>query len=161
MAVGFWNFVGAGVFGFLINLPIVSYFEIGTVLTSNHGHAALFGVFGMLALAVLVFCLRSLVDDAAWARAEKLVRPGFWGMNAGLALMMAVDLFPAGVLQLWDVLQNGYWHARRLAYLMSGTFHTLEWARSAADGVFLGVGVVPLVLAVATLLLRSGRRAET
>jgi nitric oxide reductase subunit B len=160
MAVGFWNFVGAGVFGFLINLPIVSYFEVGTALTSNHGHAALFGVFGMLALAVLVFCLRSLAEAAVWARAERWIRIGFWGMNAGLALMMAVDLFPAGVLQLWDVLQNGYWHARRLTYLMSGRFHTLEWARSAADGVFLVVGVVPLVLAVAILLRGSPRRVE-
>ena len=158
MAVGFWNFVGAGVFGFLINLPIVSYFEIGTALTSNHGHAALFGVFGMLALAVLVFCLRSLADDATWARAERWIKVGFWGLNSGLALMMAVDLFPAGVLQLWDVLQNGYWHARRLTFLMSGTFHTLEWARSAADTVFLVVGVVPVVVAVAILLLGSRRR---
>jgi len=158
MAVGFWNFVGAGIFGFLINLPIVSYFEIGTSLTSNHGHAALFGVFGMLALAVLVFCLRSIAGDEAWARAERLIKIGFWGLNAGLALMMSVDLFPAGVLQLWDVLENGYWHARRLTYLMSGTFHTLEWARSAADGVFLVLGVIPLVLAVATLLLGSRKR---
>jgi nitric oxide reductase subunit B len=155
MAVGFWNFVGAGIFGFLINLPIVSYFEVGTSLTNNHAHGSLFGVFGMLALAVLVFCLRSLVRDELWARAERLIKLGFWGLNAGLALMMAGDLFPAGVLQLWDVLQNGYWHARRLTYLMSGTFHTLEWARVAADGVFLVVGVVPLVLAVAVLLLGS------
>ena len=66
MAVGFWNFVGAGVFGFLINLPIVSYFEMGTTLTPNHGHAAMFGVFGMLALAVLVFCLRALADGRTW-----------------------------------------------------------------------------------------------
>ena len=160
MAVGFWNFVGAGVFGFLINLPIVSYFEVGTALTSNHGHAALFGVFGMLALAVLVFCLRSLSRDEVWARAERWIRIGFWGLNAGLALMMAVDLFPAGVLQLWDVLRNGYWHARRLTFLMSGTFHTLEWARSAADTVFLVAGVVPLALAVAILLLGSRERAR-
>jgi nitric oxide reductase subunit B len=158
MAVGFWNFVGAGVFGFLINLPIVSYFEVGTTLTSNHGHAALFGVFGMLALAVLVFCLRALARDEVWTRAEGLIKIGFWGLNAGLALMMAVDLFPAGVLQLWDVLQNGYWHARRLTFLMSGPFHTLEWARSAADTVFLVTGVVPLVLAVAILLLGSRER---
>jgi Nitric oxide reductase large subunit len=151
MAVGFWNFVGAGIFGFLINLPIVSYFAVGTSLTNNHAHGSLFGVFGMLALAVLVFCLRSLAEDAAWARAERGIRVGFWGLNAGLALMMAIDLFPAGVLQLWDVLQNGYWHARRLSYLMSGTFHTLECARAAADGVFLVAGVVPLVLAVAAL----------
>jgi len=160
MAVGFWNFVGAGVFGFLINLPIVSYFEIGTALTSNHGHAALFGVFGMLALAVLVFCLRSLARDEVWARAERFVKLGFWGMNAGLALMMAVDLFPAGVLQLWDVLQNGYWHARRQAFLMGGTFHTLEWTRSAADAVFLLAGVVPLVLAVGLLVLDSRKGTE-
>jgi nitric oxide reductase subunit B len=158
MAVGFWNFVGAGIFGFLINLPIVSYFEVGTSLTNNHAHGALFGVFGMLALAVLVFCLRFLAEDAAWARAERGIRVGFWGLNAGLALMMAIDLFPAGVLQLWDILQNGYWHARRLTYLMSGTFHTLEWARVAADGVFLVIGVVPLVLAVAVLLLGSRKR---
>ncbi|CAG0968356.1 partial nitric oxide reductase subunit B, partial [Gammaproteobacteria bacterium] len=78
MAVGFWNFVGAGVFGFLINLPIVSYFEVGTTLTSNHGHAALFGVFGMLALAVLVFCMRSRAKDDVWPRAERLIRVGFW-----------------------------------------------------------------------------------
>jgi nitric oxide reductase subunit B len=115
----------------------------------------------MLALAVLVFCLRSLAPDAAWARSERFVRTGFWGMNVGLALMMAVDLFPAGVLQLWDVLQNGYWHARRLTYLMSGTFHTLEWARSAADTVFLVAGVVPLVVAVALLLLGSRKGEET
>jgi nitric oxide reductase subunit B len=153
MAVGFWNFVGAGVFGFLINLPIVSYFEVGTALTSNHGHTALFGVFGMLALAVVVFCLRALSDDRAWARAERWIRVAFWGMNGGLALMVALDLFPAGVLQLRDVLENGYWHARRLAFLMGGTFHALEWARSAADAAFLLLGVVPFTVAV----LRAGR----
>jgi nitric oxide reductase subunit B len=158
MAVGFWNFVGAGIFGFLINLPIVSYFEVGTALTSNHGHAALFGVFGMLALAVLVFCLRTLVDDAAWSRTERWIRVGFWGMNAGLALMIALDLFPAGVLQLRDVLQNGYWHARRLTYLMGGTFHALEWARAAADTVFLVTGVVPLAVSVSLLLVGARRR---
>ena len=147
MAVGFWNFVGAGVFGFLINLPIVSYFEVGTLLTSNHGHTAMFGVFGMLALAVLVFCLRAMQTDAVWAGTVKFVRVGFWGLNVGLALMALTDLFPGGVLQLWDSLSNGYWHARRLTYLMSGTFHTLEWVRIFADSVFLTVGVAPILIA--------------
>ena len=152
IAVGVWNFVGAGVFGFLINLPIVSYFEVGTTLTTNHGHTAMFGVFGMLALAVLVFCLRELRSDAAWERNERLVRTGFWGLNVGLALMVVLDLFPAGVLQLWDSLSSGYWHARRLTYLMSGTFHTLEWVRIGADTVFILVGVVPLVFATFRLV---------
>ena len=156
MAVGFWNFVGAGVFGFLINLPIVSYFEVGTLLTSNHGHAAMFGVFGMLALAVLVFCLRSMQTDAVWEGTAKLVRVGFWGLNVGLALMVLSDLFPAGVLQLWDSLNNGYWHARRLGYLTSGAFHTLEWVRIFADSVFLVLGVAPILVAA----LRSLRRRD-
>ncbi len=158
MAVGVWNFVGAGVFGFLINLPIVSYFEVGTVLTPNHGHAALFGVFGMLALAVVVFGLRALSSDASWARAERFIRLGFWGLNVGLALMILLDLFPAGVLQLWDSVTNGYWHARQLTFSMSGTFHTLEWIRLTGDTVFLVVGVVPLVAATVMVLVGLGKR---
>ncbi len=159
MAVGVWNFVGAGIFGFLINLPIVSYFEVGTVLTPNHGHAALFGVFGMLALAVVVFGLRALSSEAAWGRVERLVKCGFWGLNVGLALMIALDLFPAGVLQLWDSIANGYWHARRLGFTMSGTFHRLEWIRLAGDGIFIVAGVVPMVLATLRIVLdRSTRR---
>ena len=43
---------------------------------------------------------------------------------------------------------------------MSETFHTLEGARSAADAVFLMLGVVPLVLAVAVLLLGSRKGGE-
>ncbi len=112
--------MGAGIFGFLINTPIVSYFEMGTILTTNHGHAAMFGVFGMLGLGVLVFCLRTMQSDGAWRVTEKYVRVGYWGLNAGLSLMIVLDLFPAGVLQLWDVITNGYWHARQLDYSMSG-----------------------------------------
>lgn len=152
IAVGVWNFVGAGVFGFLINLPIVSYFEMGTTLTPNHGHAAMFGVFGMLALAVLVFCLRAIKGDAVWNRSEGLIRIGFWGLNIGLGLMILLDLFPGGVLQLWDSLSHGYWHARRLSYLMGGLYHTLEWVRISADLVFLLVGAMPIVFAAFRLV---------
>ena len=160
MAVGVWNFVGAGVFGFLINLPIVSYFEVGTSLTPNHGHAALFGVFGMLALAVVVFGLRALASDRAWSRAERLIGIAFWGLNGGLALMIVLDLFPAGVLQLWDVIANGYWHARRLTFTMNGTFHALEWVRVVGDTVFLAAGVVPLTAAVLLVVLGPKRPRE-
>ncbi len=146
MAVGVWNFVGAGVFGFLINLPIVSYFEVGTTLTANHAHAAMFGVFGMLALAVLVFCLRAMQSESTWKGTEKFIRVGFWGANAGLALMVILDLFPGGVIQLWDSIANGYWHARRLTFLMGGTFHKLEWLRMAGDMVFLLAGALPITL---------------
>jgi nitric oxide reductase subunit B len=129
MAVGFWNFVGAGIFGFLINLPIVSYFEVGTILTPNHGHTAMMGVFGMLAIALLVFALRQVLTDAEWQRLARYVQCAFWGLNVGLALMVVTNLFPGGVLQLLDVLQHGYWHARSPAFLRTNVVQMIEWLR--------------------------------
>jgi nitric oxide reductase subunit B len=160
-AVGFWNFVGAGIFGFLINLPIVSYFEVGTQLTNNHAHASMFGVFGMLALAVMIFCLCALQDEERWKRVEPWVRIGFWGLNIGLGLMVVLDLFPSGVLQFWDCLTNGYWHARSQEFLMTGAFHKLEWTRAAADGIFLLSGVLPIVFAALLSVYQILFRAQS
>ena len=148
MAVGFWNFTGAGVFGFLINMPIVSYFEAGTNLTPNHGHAAMMGVFGMLGVALMVFVLRETVHDSLWIRLEKYVRCGFWGLNIGLAMMIMFSLFPSGVLQVRDVLVNGYWHARSLDYLGGARPRLLEWLRLPGDLVFIFLGALPILLAV-------------
>jgi nitric oxide reductase subunit B len=147
MAVGFWNFVGAGIFGFLINLPIVSYYEVGTLLTPNHGHAAMMGVFGMLAIALTVFVLRQTSSDAHWAGIEKYICCAFWGTNVGLAMMVVMSLLPGGLLQVWDVLQNGYWHARNLDYIASERSHLIEWLRMPGDVVFIVFGAVPLVIA--------------
>ena len=147
MAVGFWNFVGAGMLGFLLNLPIVSYYEVGTLLTPAHGHAALMGVFGMLAIALMVFVLRQCSEDVVWAGIEKYIKLAFWGSNAGLAMMVGLSLFPGGVLQVWDVLQNGYWHARGLDFISSGRSRTIEWMRMPGDVVFIVFGAVPLVIA--------------
>jgi nitric oxide reductase subunit B len=147
MAVGVWNFVGAGVFGFLINLPIVSYFEVGTMLTPNHGHAAMMGVFGMLAIALMVFAFRQATTDKQWSGIEKYLRISFWGLNIGLALMLVTNLFPGGVLQLIDVMKNGYWHARSPEFLNRDFVKVIEWLRMPGDLIFIGLGIVPLVLA--------------
>lgn len=147
IAVGFWNFVGAGVFGFLINLPIISYFEVGTMLTPNHGHAAMMGVFGMLAVALIVFALRQVLTDEQWVRPEKFVRVSFWGLNIGLALMVVTNLFPGGVLQFIDVLNNGYWHARGPEFLQGRIPRMIEWLRMPGDLIFIGLGIFPLFLA--------------
>ena len=155
MAVGFWNFVGAGIFGFLINLPIVSYFETGTLLTINHGHAAMTGVFGMLGIGLVVFTIRQTVDETLWRELEKYVRVGFWGLNSGLLMMVVMSLFPAGVLQLVDVLENGYWHARSLAYTAGDLPRLLEWLRLPGDLVFIVFGVVPIAIAAVRAYLKG------
>ncbi|KKM01351.1 hypothetical protein LCGC14_1795300 [marine sediment metagenome] len=147
MAVGFWNFVGAGIFGFLINMPVVSYFEAGTILTLNHAHAAFLGAFGMLAMALLVLGLRHVLTDEQWVLPEKFVRLSFWGMNIGLALMVITNLFPEGILQIWDVLENGYWHARSLEFIGTDRIRMLEWAGMPSHLILIIVGVVPMVIA--------------
>lgn len=147
ISVGVWNFVGAGVFGFLINLPIVSYYEAGTLLTPNHGHAAMMGVFGMLAVALMVFVFRQVLSDEDWNKIEKYVRYSFAGLNIGLLLMVILSLFPGGIMQLMDVLNNGYWHARSRDFLSTDTMIMLEWFRMPGDTIFLVVGVLPLVWA--------------
>lgn len=158
MAVGFWNFVGAGMFGFLINLPIVSYFEVGTQLTPNHGHAALMGVFGMLAIALMVFVLRQTASDERWPGIEKYVKVAFWGTNVGLAMMIVMSLFPSGLLQIRDVLEHGYWHARSVEYMSTPRSHLIEWLRLPGDLVFIIFGSIPL--AIAAIKAWLGVRAD-
>jgi nitric oxide reductase subunit B len=129
-------------------IPVQAVDASGTVVFTgaNHAHAAMFGVFGMLALAVMVFCLRAMQSDEVWKETEKFVRFGFWGANVGLALMIVLDLFPGGVLQLWDSIANGYWHARRLTFIMGGAYHKLEWLRMVGDMIFLFAGALPITL---------------
>lgn len=159
IAVGVWNFIGAGVFGFLINLPVVSYYEAGTDLTANHGHAALMGVFGMLGMALLVFALRQVSTDDHWSKVEKYVKISFWGLNIGLAGMVILQLFPTGVLQFLDVINNGYWHARSTAFGNSPAAITLAWARLPADLTFIIVGVLPMLYAVVRTYLSERKPA--
>lgn len=124
----------------------MSYYEVGTILTASHGHAAMMGVFGMLALAMMVLVLQQVNSESSWAKLEKYVRISFIGTNIGLVLMITISLFPGGVLQLWDVLQNGYWHARSLDYTASYTARLLEWLRLFGDAIFIAFGALPITV---------------
>jgi nitric oxide reductase subunit B len=97
---------------------------------------------------MMVFVLRRTTSNERWPGIEKYIKVCFWGLNGGLALMLVLSLFPEGVLQLWDVIQHGYWHARGAAFNDSGTKIMLEWLRLPADLVFIIFGAVPLLVAV-------------
>ena len=143
VAVGFWNFLGAGVFGFLINLPIVSYYEIGTALTANHAHAAMMGVYGMLAMGLALFCLRYLIPTERWP--ERMAKISFWSVNLGLAWMSFATLFPLGILQLYASINDGYFAARQLEFITNPTNSVFEWMRLPGDVVFIVGGVLPFL----------------
>ncbi|MFT7461836.1 MAG: nitric oxide reductase subunit B [Pseudohongiellaceae bacterium] len=157
IAVAFWNMFGAGVLGFLINLPMVSYYEHGSFLTANHGHAALMGVFGMLAIALALYCVRNVVREDAWA--GKLFRISFWGLNAGLLGMVLFTLTPIGLIQLQHIAEFGFWSGRSLEFYQGDTVNTLLWVRILPDSVFIVFGVVPLVIGLLRALF--GMRPAT
>lgn len=142
-SVGFWNFLGAGVFGFLINLPVVSYYEIGTALTANHAHAAMMGVYGMLAVGLALFCLRYIIPEQHWS--DKAARISFWSLNIGLAWMVFATLFPLGILQLYHSISVSYYDARTLNYIGNKTNTVLEWLRMPGDVLFIVGGVLPVL----------------
>jgi nitric oxide reductase large subunit len=143
VGVNFWNFFGAGVLGFTINLPIVSYYEHGTYLTVNHGHAALMGVYGNLAVCAMLFCARWNVGPERWN--QRLLHGSFWSLNLGLMLMVACDLFPVGVHQLQQAMsEGGYAYARSQDYIQSSTFQMFTWLRGIGIAVFFVGGVLPL-----------------
>jgi nitric oxide reductase subunit B len=142
VAVAFWNLVGAGLFGFLINPPIALYYMQGLNTTPVHGHAALFGVYGMLGIGLMLFCLRGLTRQDAWK--SKGLAFSFWSMNAGLALMVVVSLLPVGLLQTVASVEHGMWYARSAEFLQSPLMNNLRWLRVFGDTIFavgaLGLG---------------------
>ncbi|MCX6139490.1 MAG: cbb3-type cytochrome c oxidase subunit I [Candidatus Kapabacteria bacterium] len=143
VGVNFWNFFGAGVLGFIINLPIANYYEHGSYLTVNHGHAALMGVYGNLAIAAVLFCSKLIIAEDHWR--PKLVRRAFWSVNIGLLLMVLLDLFPAGVYQFSTIVNHGFWYARSSEFIDGAGFQSLTWLRIVGGSLFTLGGVIPLM----------------
>jgi nitric oxide reductase subunit B len=150
LAVSFWNLIGAGLLGFLINTPLALFYMQGTNLTAAHGHTALFGVYGMLGIGLMLYCLRGLMPDKVWK--EGLIRSGFWALNIGLSLMTILTLLPMGVLQLEANLERGYWYARSAEFMNRPIIDLLVWLRVPGDTVF-AVGAFLIALFVVSLWL--------
>ena len=154
LAVSFWNLVGAGLFGFLINPPLSLYYMQGLNLTPLHGHTALFGVYGMLGIGLVLFCLRGMLPELVWN--EKLLKASFWCFNIGLALMALLTLLPLGTIQLIAAIDEGYWYARSAEFMQQPLVDLLVWMRVPGDTIF-AVGALLLAWFIASLWLRPRR----
>jgi len=155
VAVAFWNMVGAGLFGFMINPPIALYYMQGLNTTPLHGHAALFGVYGMLGIGLMLVCLRAMSPEVKWK--ENWLRLAFCVMNGGLFAMCIGSLLPVGLMQTWASVENGYWFARSSEFLDSPLMQRLRWMRIPGDTLF-AVGALILVAFVFTT--RSGKKPK-
>ncbi|MFV0439356.1 MAG: nitric-oxide reductase large subunit [Desulfopila sp.] len=159
IGVAFWNLVGAGIFGFLINPPISLYYLQGLNTTPVHAHAALFGVYGLLSLGLVLVVLRRLFPVGVWN--EKPLAIAFWAMNGGLVLMIGLSLLPVGLAQAWVSIEHGLWYARSADFLQLPLLQTLRWLRMIGDVVFY-VGTFSLAYFVIGLITGwSYKKSET
>ena len=157
IAMCFWNFLGAGIFGFAINPPIALYYLQGLNTTAVHGHAALFGVYGILGIGLMLFCLRGLYPDYKWN--DKLIGTAFWMINIGLFLMVTVSVLPIGILQAHESITNAYWSARSADFLQQPFMQVIRWMRMPGD-LLLGTGELLLVLFIFGLHFGWSRKAK-
>jgi nitric oxide reductase subunit B len=155
VAVAFWNLVGAGLFGFLINPPVALYYMQGLETTPVHGHTALFGVYGMLGFGLLLFSLRGLTLKYVWK--TRALSFAFWSINIGLAAMVIISVLPRGLMQTWASVETGYWYARSAEFLQTPIMDTFRWLRVIGDTIF-AVGIV--VLAWFVVGLKTGWSVE-
>lgn len=153
-AVAFWNMLGAGVFGFLINPPISLYYIQGLNTTAVHAHAALFGVYGFLSLGFSLLVLRYIRPQVILN--EKLMQTGFWALNIGLLLMIFTSLLPIGFMQFQASFDQGLWYARSEEFMQQPLLQTLRWVRTFGDVVFI-IGALSISIQVVLCLL--GRKS--
>jgi nitric oxide reductase subunit B len=152
VAVAFWNLLGAGVFGFMINPPIALYYMQGLNTTAVHAHGALYGVYGTLGLALLLFCLRAMQPQRKWN--TKLLGFAFWAINIGMLMEIMFSLLPIGLLQTYQSVSEGYWYARSPEFMQTSLMQTLRWMRLFGDTVF-AIGAVAFVWFAINLMVRK------
>ncbi len=152
IAVAFWNLVGAGIFGFMINPPIALYYMQGLNTTAVHAHGALYGVYGTLGLGLMLFCLRAMQPERKWN--EKLIGFAFWAINIGLLMMILLSLLPIGLMQTYQSVSVGYWSARSIEFMQTDIMNFLRWMRVLGDTVF-AAGAVAFVWFMLDLIFRK------
>jgi nitric oxide reductase subunit B len=158
IAVSFWNLVGAGIFGFLINPPIALYYMQGLNTTPVHAHTALFGVYGNLGIGLMLFCLKGLAARNVWK--DSVIRFAFWAINIGLAAMAFISVLPVGFLQTLASVEHGMWYARSAEFMQSELMQKLRWTRLIGDTIF-ALGTIALSIFIVGLKLGFSVRKES
>ncbi|HVS82434.1 MAG TPA: nitric-oxide reductase large subunit [Pyrinomonadaceae bacterium] len=159
VAVAFWNLVGAGIFGFMINPPIALYYMQGLNTTAVHAHGALYGVYGTLGLGLLLFCLRAMKPELKWK--ERPIWFAFWAINIGLMLEIGLSLLPVGLMQTYQSVSVGYWSARSSEFMQTDLMQTLRWLRMIGDTIF-ALGAISFVYFALNLMWqRPEKKAVT
>ena len=98
MAEAFGNFLGGGVFGFMMTLPQINLFSHGTQWTVSHGHFAFWGAYACGILSVIYLALQKAhqiaeVNGVRWRWSFVLLNVGMIGMVGALLISGIAQAF--------------------------------------------------------------------
>ncbi len=147
----FLNFIGAGIWGFMMTLPQINMFSHGTQWTVSHGHFAFYGAYVCGVIAVL-YVVKQQVSGVGFLDG-RLWKWGYGLLNLGM-VGMVMALLMAGMAQAFYGRAIGgstlmaFVNASENPWFVSGM-----WARTIFGFVFAG-GYVALVCS----MLRAPKR---
>jgi nitric oxide reductase subunit B len=119
LAEAFGNFIGAGMWGFMMTLPQINLFSHGTQWTVSHGHFAFWGAYACGVIAVLYMAVQKvrgiqMLDNSAWKWGFGLLNVGMIGMVGALLIAGIAQAFyeravGGSTLQAFVVGQESPW----------------------------------------------------
>ncbi|HKT31653.1 MAG TPA: cbb3-type cytochrome c oxidase subunit I [Gammaproteobacteria bacterium] len=141
-AEAFGNFIGAGVWGFMMTLPQINLFSHGTQWTVSHGHFAFWGAYACGVIAVLYVAKQKTagienLTGRAWKWGFGLLNFGMLGMVMGLLLAGMAQAFYGRAMGGSTLM--AFTRASENPWFVSGM-----WARM-GFGVIFALGYVVLV----------------
>ena len=145
-----------GPVGLMINPPIALYCMQGLNTKPVHAHTAVFGVYGMVGIRLVLFCMRALRPTAHWN--SRMLAIGFWSINIGLFAMVVLSVLPIGLVQTWASVEHGYAYARSPELMQQPYMTTLRWLRVPGDTVF-AIGAMVIIAFIAGIGRRFGAPA--
>lgn len=103
---------GAGLLGLAHTFPDVNKWTHGTLITAMHGHAAFYGAYGMIVLAMISFALPVMTPGRS-ERGSSIGYLSFW-MQLGGMFGMTLSFATAGIAQVYleRILGMGYLDAQ-------------------------------------------------
>jgi nitric oxide reductase subunit B len=156
LAEAFGNFIGAGVWGFMMTLPQINLYSHGTQWTVSHGHFAFWGAYGCGVIAIAYLVLQQTrgstqFDSRAWKWSFALLNVGLLGMVGGLlvaGITQAVYERAQGgsTLQAFVVASENQWFQSGMyARLIFGAVFALGYAILVYDLLAIGkrVAIAP------------------
>jgi len=153
LAEAFGNFIGAGVWGFMMTLPQINLYSHGTQWTVSHGHFAFWGAYGCGVIAIVYLVLQQTRKATEFG--GQSWKWGFGLLNVGL-LGMVGGLLVAGIVQaMYERAQGG---STLQAFVVASENHWFQSGMYArlVFGALFAVGYAVLVYD----LLRIGRRVS-